>query len=88
MKRSNLNHRYDLFKARREALGMTFEEAVIASGLSKGAVHRAEKITGNPNANTLKKLSRAYKMNPAFTMNFEITKDDFLRAVGNGSAAR
>ena len=81
-----MNHRYDLFKQRRRQLGYTFGDVSKISGLAKGTVIAAEKRSGNPQASTLKRLSKCYGLDPASSMNFKLRlPSDIHLAVVNGA---
>src|SRR5262245_57378554 len=83
-----MNHRYDLLKARREALDLSFEEAAGRAGLGKGTVHKSERPNADPCSSTIRKLAKAYKIKPSYILDFDISVARFLRVVGNGKAAR
>lgn len=52
--------------------------------LAKGTILAAERSGANPQAGTLKVLARCYGIDPSFSMNFDLSKDDFHRALVNG----
>lgn len=81
-----MNYRYDLFKWRREQLGFSFGDVKRKAKLAKGTIIAGEKRTGNPQAKTIKLLSKVYGLDPAAAMNFKLKPEDFHSAVLNGAA--
>jgi transcriptional regulator with XRE-family HTH domain len=83
-----MNHRHDLFKWRRTELGWSLGEVQRRlprkAKLAKGTILAAEKAGANPQAGTLKILARCYGIEPSFSMNFNLPKDQFHSALVSG----
>lgn len=77
-----MNHRFDFLKLRRKQLGLSLRDAGQLAGISHSTVADTEKRDCDPLSSTVKALcKKAYGINPALIMEFNMTKDQFHRAV-------